>query len=62
MVHLILIFSIKTQFNTSIDIKQLDGYNTIGECNSGAQKIVTILKQTDPDIRVDYFCENKGKV
>ena len=57
MFHLILIFAVKTQFNTSVDIKQFGTYNTVTECNDSAYRIANTLKKIDSDIKVEYYCE-----
>jgi hypothetical protein len=57
MYTLILIFSIKTMYNTSVDVKQLGKYDNVTACQTSAIKIADILKKTDSDIKVDYFCE-----
>lgn len=60
MIYLLLIFSVKTQFNTSIDVKQLGPFKTNLECVKIAERVQHSLHTTDPDIKVSFFCE-EGK-
>lgn len=59
MYTLIFIFAVKTQFNTSIDIKQFQTYNTELECTISAERIIMSMKQIEPDIKAKFLCEKK---
>jgi len=57
MLTLILIFSVKTLYNTSIDVRQIGSYNSQSTCMDTGAKIANIIKSSDPSIKVDYFCQ-----
>ena len=57
MIYLILMFTVKTQFNTSVDVKQLGPFKSNIECVKIAEHIKQSLHNTDPDIKVSFLCE-----
>ena len=57
MYTLILIISVKTMYMSQVDVKQLGKYDSASACQVSASRISDILKKTDSDIKVDYFCE-----
>ena len=59
MYTLIFIFAVKTQFNTSIDVKQFATFNTMSECTESANRIIMNMKLIEPDIKAQFICEKK---
>lgn len=44
-------------YMSQVDVKQLGKYDSASACQVSASRISDILKKTDSDIKVDYFCE-----
>jgi hypothetical protein len=63
MYTLILIISLKSQFNHALDIRYVDNL-TIQTCQHFGEVSKKKLKQFNPDVEVDISCEaknNKGE-
>ena len=58
MIYLLLVFSVKTQFNTVVDVKQLGPYSSHTACVKIAEKIVDSIHTADQNSKVSFFCED----
>ena len=57
MYILILIISLKSQFNHSLDIKTINNINSEQICNSIGKKMSLELTNFDHDVQTKYYCE-----
>ena len=56
MYILILIISLKSQFNHSLDIKTIDNIHSEQECIMLGKKITLDLKEFNNDVETKYSC------
>lgn len=54
---LIMIVSLKGQFHHDIDVKSAQGFRSIVQCQAVGERVTASLKKTDPDLRIEFFCE-----
>lgn len=57
MYLLVLIISLKSQFNHALDIKFQDNIATERICHIVAEKSIADLKFYNKDVEAKYFCE-----
>lgn len=57
MYLLVLIISLKSQFNHALDIKFQDNIETERVCHIVAEKSIADLKIYNKDVEAKYFCE-----
>lgn len=58
---LVLIISLKSQFNHALDVKFQDNLTSERVCQSVAEKTISDLKFYNKDIETKYFCEKINK-
>lgn len=59
MYTLILIISLHSQFNHSLDIKYLSDIKTIGQCQHIANISKNELRKKDSNVEINYSCEQQ---
>lgn len=57
MYILVLIISLKSQFNHALDIKYQSGIHSEKVCHDLAEKSIIDLKSFNKDVETKYFCE-----
>lgn len=57
MYILILIISLKSQFNHALDVKTVDGIGRQDTCMLIGEKISIELKSFNKDVETKYYCE-----
>lgn len=60
MYILILIISLKSQFNHALDFRSVSGIKTEIVCKNMAEKSIRDLKHFNPDVEVEYSCYRDG--
>lgn len=61
MYILILIVSLKSQFNHALDVYNIENIYSHNICLSIGKKISEDLKSFDKDVETKYFCELNSK-
>jgi hypothetical protein len=57
MYILVLIISLKSQFNHALDIKYQDNLSSERICHDLAEETITGLKSYNKDVETKYFCK-----
>jgi|LakMenEpi03Aug12_release.lakeMendotaPanAssembly.Ray.scaffolds.fasta_scaffold3076968_2 hypothetical protein len=57
MYILVLIISLKSQFNHALDVKIQDKIETEHVCQAIAEETIAGLKYYDKDVNTKYFCK-----
>lgn len=60
MYILILIISLKSQFNHALDVKIQDNIATERICHNIGEKTITELKNFNKDVDAKYLCETNA--
>jgi hypothetical protein len=60
MYILILIISLKSQFNHALDVRSISGIQSPGACKHMAESTITNLKSFNAEVEAKYSCEPDG--